>query len=82
MKNYPKLIGRMTVFDPKFELNMQDAINCDCEEGAPWLSETKGRKLMDNYPTIFAMAQLIEKERDQLKAKLKRLQKKVKRNGT
>lgn len=53
---------------------IQTAIECDLECGSRWLAEVKAMRMNKEFPTIIAMAGLIEKERDSLRRRLRRLQ--------
>lgn len=55
-------------------LNMQEAYDCDIESGSHWLSEEKSQLLNREFPTVCAMADLIEKERNQLRRQVATLQ--------
>lgn len=61
---------------PHFEHNMQTAYDTDCEAGSHWLNEAKSDLLNREFPTVVAMARLIEEERNQLKKQLRQLTKK------
>jgi len=46
--------------------NMQDAYECDCETGSHELNNIAARQLNQEWPTVMAMAALIEQQRDEL----------------
>lgn len=50
---------------------MQDAYDTDGEKGAHWLNNAAADEFAKSYPTVIAMARLIEKQRDALLSKLK-----------
>lgn len=56
-------------------LTMQTAYDTDCETGVRWMNEEKSKELSQKFPTICAMAELIEKERDKYKREANRLKK-------
>jgi hypothetical protein len=60
-----KTIGIMTVPDD-FRTNMQSAFEADGEFGSHNLNNAMSRDLSQNWPTVLAMARLIEVERDNL----------------
>lgn len=66
-------IGVMLV-NQDYVPNMQDAYDADTESGAQWLNDQASVELCNKYPTVVAMAGLIEKERNKLKHEVQRLQ--------
>lgn len=60
-------------------LRMQMAYDTDMEKGAHWLNNAASEQLNGDFPTIVAMAGLIENERDQLKRKLRQLKRLTKK---
>lgn len=68
-------IGPWLQVAPGFVPNMQTAYDTDCEEGSHWFSEEKCELLGREFPTVVAMARLIEGERNQLKKQLRQLTK-------
>jgi hypothetical protein len=54
-------------------LTMQTAYETDFESGSHWHSNALAKECNRQFPTIIAMAALIEKERDRLQAEVDRL---------
>lgn len=68
-------IGPVLQMDKSEPLTMQTAYETDCETGAQFTNDLKSKELDEKFPTICAMAELIEKERDKYKREVKRLKK-------
>lgn len=63
----------LTVYEPDYVPKLIDAILADNERGSHWLNNEAADRLRREWPTLLAMAELIEKERDELKDDLKQL---------
>lgn len=60
-------------------LRMQAAYETDMETGSHYLNNAASERLNSEFPTVVAMAGLIENERDQLKRKLQQLRRQIKK---
>lgn len=69
----------LQVFDrDRYVPNMMDAYNTDFEMGDHYWTNQESERFHKRYPTIVAMSELIEKERDQLRKENNTLRKKLK----
>jgi hypothetical protein len=74
MKNTFIKIGSLTVLQEKGYIpNMCDAFEADLESGSHRLSNEQSERFNRDYPTILAMAHLIEKQRDYLMIEMVKL---------
>lgn len=56
-------------------LTMQAAYDTDVETGVRWMNEALSKELNEKFPTVVAMAGMIEQERDKYRREAKRLKK-------
>lgn len=63
-----KKIGRHLTVPDNFVPNMQAAYEADNERGSHQLNNEASERLNLEWPTVIAMAALIERERDELRA--------------
>lgn len=66
-----KKIGPYLTVQDDFIPNMQDAYSADNERGSHHLNNAASEQLNQDWPTVIAMAALIEKQRDLLIGALK-----------
>lgn len=72
-------IGPILQVKPGTVLRMRLAYDTDMEKGSHWLNNAASEQLNADFPTIVAMAGLIENERDELRRKLRRIQRQLKK---
>jgi hypothetical protein len=78
MSRMLKIGPRLQVNRDGFVPNMQDAYETDMEWGSHALNNYFSEKFARDFPTIMAMAWLVEEDRDSLKRKVAKLERQLK----